>query len=485
MFVGRKEELGIFKRLNQSSKFEFLVMYGRRRIGKTYLIDEFVKNKRVIYFMANEGNDKMNLDDFSEQIFLFFNQPKTTPTFTKWPDAFAYLFEQAKIMQENQEKLVLIIDEYTYAAEANKSLGSMLQHAIDHKFKKTNLFLILCGSHVGLMENEVIGKKAPLHGRRTESIRLKPFNYLETGKMLANSSIEDKIKYYACLGGTPYYLSLIDETMSFEENIKRLYFQTSGLLYNEPIMLMKQELKEPANYHAIIQAIALGQETFGQIAEKAGIERTTLPRYLNTLQEMELITKTVPFGENPEKSRKSKYALKDNMFRFWYQYLFKNKGLVERGFGYDLADEEVLPTLSTFVGKPAFEEICLDYLIEKAKLRQLSFFPLYFGSWWGADNLKKEPADADIIVANEAKLTMIIGECKWRNEKIKTSTIDHLLYKGKLFPNYAHEYYFFSKSGFDTLDVSKLGHADSQTKLYLITGDDLFRDVAIEPVSVR
>jgi AAA+ ATPase superfamily predicted ATPase len=467
MFVGRESELKSLNNLYQSDRFEFLVLYGRRRVGKTYLLDEFKKEKKVLEFLAIEGNDKLNLDLFSEAIYAYFEQPKSTGAFTRWSDAFDYIYEQAK-----KEKIVLIIDEYPYAAEANKSLASMLQRAIDHQFKQTNLTLILSGSHVGFMENEVIGMKSPLFGRRTAAIRLKSFDYFDSGRMLPTFSNEDKVKFFSVLGGTPYYLSLVDANLTFEENVIKLFFTTNALLYNEVQMLLLQELRQPANYNVIIQAIATGSLTLAAISEKTGIQKSSLTRYLQTLIEMEIIKKELPYGEKPEKSRKGQYLLADNLFRFWYSFVFKSRNIIERGNGKTYAERRIFPKLSDFIGKPTFEEIALSYLNRLNAQNKLSLLPTYYGSWWGTDNVKKEPTDIDILVVDEEENQAIFGECKWRNDFKIYQELTKLLDKARLFPYFKPQYYFFSKVDFsDEHQVFAVDH-----HICLISLDDLFKN---------
>ena len=238
MFVGREKELTALNKLYVEDQFQMVVIYGRRRIGKTTLITEFISKKPAIFFTAHEVNDALNLSRFSEKVYRFFDIPESAGSFNSWHDAFDFLAQKAK-----KRRFILAFDEFPYAASANRALKSILQTAIDHSYKKTGLFLILCGSHMGFMESEVLGYNSPLFGRRTAQIKLDGLDYYDAGKMLSGFSNEDKIKFYACVGGTPHYLAQIKKSESFEGNIKRLYFDISGYLYNEPMMLLQQELR--------------------------------------------------------------------------------------------------------------------------------------------------------------------------------------------------------------------------------------------------
>ena len=219
MFIGREQELQFFEEKYNAPGGQLVVLYGRRRIGKTTLISEFISDKPAIFFTAAEVNDALNLQVFSGMVYGFFDMPQSAGAFENWNKAFDFLAEKAKTC-----RFVLAFDEFSYAANANRALKSVLQAAIDHEFKQTGLFLILCGSQIGFMENEVLGYASPLFGRRTAQIKLEGLDYYDSGKMIPGFSNEDKVKFYACIGGTPHYLSQVKQNESFSENIKRLFF---------------------------------------------------------------------------------------------------------------------------------------------------------------------------------------------------------------------------------------------------------------------
>jgi AAA+ ATPase superfamily predicted ATPase len=270
---------------------------------------------------------------------------------------------------------------------------------------------------MGFMEDEVLGYKSPLHGRRTAQIKLDGFDYYDAGKMLSSFSDEDKIKLYACVGGTPHYLAQVKAGMSFEENIKRLYFDNSGYLYNEPMMLLQQELREPAMYNSIITAIAGGASKLNEIAAKIGENSPKVSKYLQTLLSLQIVEKIYPFGENPQSSRKGIYRIADNCYNFWYRFIFNNKPEIESGNGDIIAEAEIFgERLSSYLGKPPFETICLQYMQRANRAMKLPFSATTFGSWWGNDPLEKAQADFDIIAANRSSKQIILGECKWRSD---------------------------------------------------------------------
>jgi len=443
MFVGREKELATLEKLYSENGFQMVVMYGRRRIGKTTLISEFITDKPSIFFTAQEVNDSLNLGQFSKRVYSFFNIPESTGAFTDWNAAFDFLTQKAK-----EQRFILAFDEFPYAAAANRSLKSILQTAIDHNFKNTGMFLILCGSHMGFMENEVLGYKSPLFGRRTAQMKLEGFDYFDAGKILSNFSTEDKLKLYACVGGTPHYLAQIKASETFEENIKRLFFDISGYLYNEPMMLLQQELREPAMYNSIIGAIAGGASRLNEIATKIGEDSPKVSKYLQTLINLQIVKKLYPFGENPQNSRKGIYQITDNCYDFWYNFVFPNKPDIESGSG-DIIADSILSSdkVSSYIGKPPFETICQQYLKRANRSEKLPFLATSFGSWWGNDPKKKVQSDFDIIAANRNDKKIILGECKWKNDVNFAAEAEKLKSKDHLLSEYKERhYYIFSKS---------------------------------------
>ncbi|MDR1157199.1 MAG: ATP-binding protein [Oscillospiraceae bacterium] len=466
MFVGREAELSVLERLYGEVGFQMVILYGRRRIGKTVLISEFAKGKPALLFTAQEANDAMNLARFSKKIYQFFDIPDSAGAFGTWQDAFAFLGEKAR-----ERRFVFAFDEFPYAAAANRALKSVLQIAIDHVFKDTGLFLILCGSHMGFMETEVLGYKSPLFGRRTAQIKLEGFDYYDAGRMLGGFSYEDKLRLYACVGGTPHYLAQIRASESFETNIKRLYFDSAGYLYNEPVLLLHQELREPALYNAIVSAIAGGASKLNEIATKIGEETAKVNKYLQTLVQLKILCKEYPFGENPRNSRKGLYRVADNCYHFWYRFVFFARPEIESGQGDIVADAEVFgERLSTYIGKPPFEQICLQYVRRMNRAGRLPFTATAFGAWWGRDPQTRAQTDIDVVAATRTEGKILLGECKWRNSPVRAEEIETLMAKEHLLDAYTDRYsYVFSKVSFSREVRKREG-----SRLTLVTTDMLF-----------
>lgn len=438
MFIGREKELSALNRLYSSEKFEFAVIYGRRRVGKTALISEFIKDKKAIYFMGVESNEKQNLENMSRSIIEYANGIEADTTFFSFQAAIEYVFALAE-----NERLIMVIDEYPYLARSSKSLSSTLQMVIDKNKDNSKLMLILCGSSMSYMEDHVLAYKAPLYGRRTAQMKLKPFDFEETCRYFKNMSAEDKALMYGIVGGTPQYLLQMNDKMSIEENVKNTFLDPVSFLFEEPSNLLKQEVREPAVYTAVITAIAEGATRMAEISTKVGEETSICSGYLKSLINLGIVRKETPYGE--KSSRKSIYNIEDNMFRFWYRFVLHNNSIIARGAA-DLAYKRIEPHLSEYMGK-VFEGICMQYLW---KLALEGKCPIEFqdlGRWWGNDPLTRSQTEIDIM-GEQDKNTALFGECKWTNEKVDVGVLDLLIKRSRIFSYSNVHYYLFSKSGF-------------------------------------
>jgi len=440
MFIGRKREMDDLNRLYKSDKFQCVIMYGRRRVGKTALISEFIKNKNAIYFTGQETNAKDNLESFSHSIFTISNDfASSAPVFAGYKEALEAVFNVAQ-----EKRIILAIDEYPYLASSYRGISSLLQTFID-KYKDTSkLFIILCGSSLSFMENQVLGYQSPLYGRRTAQFRILPFDFEQTKEYFAggNFSCEDIALLYGITGGIPLYLSLMDKELSIEDNIKQNFLSTSGYLFEEPGNLVKQECREPAQYNAIIKAIANGASRLSEISGKIGLESGLCSTYITKLISIGILKKEHPFRE--ETNRKTLYMLDDSMFRFWYRFVPDNMALIQRGEA-DFAYSQIENQINAYMGG-VFEEICKQYLWRQNLSKQTPFMFTDAGRWWGNNPKKKAECEIDIIAAS--KDDAIFAECKWTNERISTDIIDTLIERGDLFSYGKKHYYLFAKTGF-------------------------------------
>ncbi len=460
MFIGRERELETLNSKYSSGKFEFAVIYGRRRVGKTALINEFIKDKDAIFFTGVETNATQNLENFSKCIMEYSTVLPANSVFSSFQAALEYVFELAKT-----KRIVLVIDEYPYVARASKSLASTLQLLIDKNKDASKLFLILCGSSMSYMEDQVLAYKAPLYGRRTAQLKIEPFDFFKSSLFFKTFSNEDRALAYGIIGGTPQYLIQINDKLSIEQNIKDIYLNQSSAIFEETENLLKQEVREPAIYTAIITAIATGCSKLNEIANRISEETSICALYIKNLINLGLVKKETPYGE--QSSRKTIYSIEDNMFRFWYRFVLDNISLISRGAS-DLVYKRIEPELSTYMGA-VFEQICTQYLW---KLLLEGESPIQFkdlGRWWGTN--PKTRAQEEIDIMGTDNNSALFAECKWTNEKVDIGVLDTLIKRSEMFSYVQKHYFLFAKTGFTQ------GCAEQALKLgnvTLVQLEDLF-----------
>jgi len=330
--------------------FQFLVVYGRRRVGKTVLLMEFCKDKPCIFYTTKEASEKDVLENFSQSIFSFYGF-EGLASFNSWEQAFLFLSERAK-----SKSTVLVLDEFPYMVNSSKSLPSVLQNLIDRQLGNSQLFLIICGLSMSFIEKEVLSYKSPLYGRRSGQLEVQPFDFFEARKFFPNYSFEDQLAAYGILGGIPQYLKTFNDRESIYENIRSQILNKTSFLYEEPIFLLRQELREPSTYNSIIEAIATGSTKLNQISTKVGIENDKCAKYLASLIELRIVKKIYPVTKK-ENRRNSLYKLNDNFFRFWYRFVFPNRSLIEMEKVEKVVEEKIKPYFSTYMGY-TFEQVC-------------------------------------------------------------------------------------------------------------------------------
>jgi len=462
MFVGRKNELESLNRGYKKDSFQFPVIYGRRRVGKTTLINEFCKGKKTIYFVAIQSTAKENLEILSAQILSILAPDAPKNPFPSFRDAIEYVFEHAI-----NERIILAIDEYPYLANSDMAVSSILQAAIDKHQSDSKLFLILCGSSMSFMERQVLGYTSPIYGRRTAQYKLLPFSYQESAEMLPSFTNEEKIILYSVTGGIPEYLYRIDNNLSLKENVRDLFFDPSGRLFEEPSNLLKQELKMPETYNAIITAIASGSSKLNEIATVVGIATSQCSKMLASLIGLGLVRKEYPITEN--NSKRSIYILDDWMFVFWYRFVQPELSRIAAGFGDVVCGEVFAEQLYSHTGH-AFEECAKQYMWRAMKDKKLPQPFKRIGRWWGNNPSVKREEEIDFIAYSGD--TASFGECKWRNAQTGTDVLDDLVRKSLMFKAFKKIHYIlFSKAGYtDNL----INLAVERKDVTLIGVDDIF-----------
>ncbi|MBR4866819.1 MAG: ATP-binding protein [Clostridia bacterium] len=463
MFYCRDNELRDMNRRYIRGDFECLIVYGRRRVGKTALINEFCKNKPTVFFSALNASDKENLEALSKAIY-----EKDHPGMDSAPvfQSFEAALDQITHIAE-KERLVFVIDEYPYLAKANKSISSRLQHIIDHKWKNSQLFLILCGSSMSFMEYQVLGYESPLYGRRTGQYKIQALTFKEMTAFNPTLTTEQQALVYGITGGIPHYVNKLDVFDDVDEALKENLFNTSSYLFEEPENLLKQELREPAIYNSVITAIAGGASRSNEISTKVGIESAICAKYLKALLDLGIIKKETPLTEKPGK--KTIYTIGDNFFRFWYRFVPQNTSSISAGRIEQIYAPVIKRHLSDYMGL-VFEQMCREYLLRYAT--DLPIILSDIGQWWGTDPKVKKEVQIDIVGSPVEGDEYIIGSCKYRSDPVGVDELELIRHYADVFgKGKKYHFYIFSKSGF-TKGLQELG---DMGEVNLVTLDDMYR----------
>ena len=461
-FYCREEELRKLNKRYHAGDFECIIIYGRRRVGKTTLINEFCKDKPTIFFSALNTTEIENLESLSKSI-MNYERPDMY-AFPEFKTYDAALDELTALSMH--ERIVFVIDKYPYLAKAKPSISAMLQHIIDHKWNNSKMFLILCGSSMSFMENQVLGQESPLYGRRTEQFKIAPLDYKESAVFHPDLSTEDNALIYGITGGVPHYINKLGVKESVDEALLDNFFDRSSYLYEEPANLLKQELREPAIYNAIITAIAQGASRINDIALKTGQENSVVSKYLGTLIDLGIVKKETPVTEKIGK--KTIYELADNFFRFWYRFVPANMSAIDSGRIQKSYANTIKKNLPDYMGL-TFEHMCRDYLLYYEKDLPIELNQV--GQWWGTDNKNKRQVQIDIVGTPVEGDEYIIGSCKYRNEKIGLDELELIREYAQVFgKGKKYYYYIFSKGGF----TEGLIQAQNRREVKLIGLDDLY-----------
>lgn len=442
MFVDRHQELNILEQKYSSGRAEFFVLYGRRRVGKTELLRHFCQSKLHIFYVADLGTQENSLREFTRQVSEFtLGNPDTLGTFPSWDAGFEFL-----VKNKPNERLLIIIDEFTYLIDTDGAVPSIFQRIWDTLLKNSNVMLILCGSYIGMIEKYVLAQSSPLYGRRTGQWKLEPLSLWDTQKLVPALSMDNLVRIYATLGGIPLYFQQFRDDLSLFDNIERYILSPGNFLYEEARFLLLDELREPNRYFSIIEAIAMGKTKLNEIAQETKIDASHISYYLKTLEELGLIERKVPATEKrAKKSKQGIYLLRDQYLRFWFRFVYPNRSSIERG-RIDRVREQLEQQIDQFVG-PVFEWICQEYLWRPEAHPKLDFVPDQVGSWWS----RLEEID---VVAFTGK-SVLWGECKWTNQPVGLGLLHDLKRKVEIAQKSIKDrkwrvtkYALFSRSGF-------------------------------------
>jgi AAA+ ATPase superfamily predicted ATPase len=419
MFINRQKELKALNEEYNKKYATFSVIYGRRRVGKTALITQFIKNKPSIYLYITQGDLKSQLNILTNEIKKFVDDNlKEFLNFESFESAFEFL-----ATLKLDKKLILVIDEYQYLVQLDNAFSSKLQRVWDMKLKHSNIHLILCGSVLSMIQSEVLNYTAPLYGRRTSSFFIEPVKFQYIKEFLPNTTKLEQIQIFSSFGTIPKYLNEYDTDLTFMQNIEKKILSKNSYLYNEGNFLLKDEINQSESYFAILQTISNGNHKIGQIASNLGVTSSYLSKYMLKLIELGIIKKEIPITQtNPSKSKFGLYKFRDKFLQFWFYYVYKNYHYLEIEQTKPVLDEIELNFNDKFVSF-AFEDFILED-ITLNPLKYLNFIPIKIGRWW---NNKQE---IDIVAFNDKNIAFI--ECKWQNnvnvDRIKNELITKSLH---------------------------------------------------------
>lgn len=463
-FVDRKMELKLLDELYQRSGAQFLVLYGRRRVGKTRLVTHWLarleasrpspgRGARCLYWMATQTSVANQLRSFSQTVFRFLNpgaQIEPTFSYASWEAALSEVGRAAA-----SERLVLVLDEITYVMRAEPEVPSLIQKVWDHELRdRSQAFLILTGSLAGIIQRHVLDYQAPLYGRATGRIRLQPLPFGALVETLPRYRPDQRVAVYAITGGVPAYLELFDDRLTIADNLRERIITPANVMSGDAAFLLHEQLDEPRNYIAILEAIAADYHALSDIARMAGIDRTNIVKYLGVLQELGYVERRVPVTvRRPERSHKGRYVIVDAYLRFYFRFLAPNLSFIERGM-VEQAVSLMHDHLIDFIGTHTFEELCREWVAVQADRGALTFLPERIGSVWAKD------VQVDVAAVSWRTRDILLGECKWGTADMGREVIRALAAKtGRVLPGKGWQvhYVYFARQGFTAAEAEAGG----------------------------
>ena len=448
-FVDRDIELGRLTDRYESESAEFIVLYGRRRLGKSELVRRSIAgNDNAVYYQAIESTAQNQLEQFVDTVTGQF--PSLQPVRRDWE-----VFLEAL----GEKNAIVVIDEFPFLIEEDESLPSRIQRVWDMELKETGMTLVLVGSSISVMENKVLSGSAPLYGRRTATIDLKPLDVLDARQFFPEYDPTTAITAWSIYGGTPYYLQTIDPDQPLRMNVQQEILSERGLLYSEPEFLLRTELRQPNTYFSILRALAHGRRTPSEIAGMAGVESGSLSTYLQKLRRLRLVERHIPVTESPTASKRGRYRIAAPLFRFWFRFVYGNQDQL-RMLNEDAYNELVAPDIADYVS-PLFERLCqqaLPDLIDR-QFRDV-------GQWWFKEH------ELDILGLSNGGL--VAGECKFTSHPVSEGVLTDLerttseVRWAKEPADGETQYVLFSRSGY-TGDLERVAEMRDDVLLFETT----------------
>ena len=415
-FVDREQEMETLLNEYERSGSSLVVLYGRRRVGKTTLISEFIKDKNALFFLASEESETQNCAAFKEKAADFIDNDLLRNADVKsWDTIFKTIMDA-----HHDSKPVIVLDEFQYLGKANSAFPSIFQRIWEEILKNQEVMVILCGSLISMMESQTLAYDSPLYGRRTAQIRLRQIPFAYYHEFFPDKSRKNLIEMYAVTGGVPKYIELFSESRDIYTAIQKCVLNRSGYLYDEPHFLLQQEVSEVGSYFSIIKAIAAGNSKLSAIASVLEIKATSLTKYLKTLIDLDILEREVPITEEkPEKSKRGLYKIKDNYLRFWFAFVYPNRSFIESGHSRIVMNKIHKGLVTNHIGF-VYEDVCRERMWD---LNAEDAWPFHFtklGRYW--DN----KCEIDITALDPEGRNLILGECKYWQDAVGLSVLRDL-----------------------------------------------------------
>ena len=415
-FVDREQEMETLLNEYERSGSSLVVLYGRRRVGKTTLISEFIKDKNALFFLASEESETQNCAAFKEKAADFIDNDLLRNADVKsWDTIFKTIMDA-----HHDSKPVIVLDEFQYLGKSNSAFPSIFQRIWEEILKNQEVMVILCGSLISMMESQTLAYDSPLYGRSTAQIRLRQIPFADYHEFFPDKSRKNLIEMYAVTGGVPKYIELFSESRDIYTAIQKCVLNRSGYLYDEPHFLLQQEVSEVGSYFSIIKAIAAGNSKLSAIASVLEIKATSLTKYLKTLIDLDILEREVPITEEkPEKSKRGLYKIKDNYLRFWFAFVYPNRSFIESGHSRIVMNKIHKGLVTNHIGF-VYEDVCRERMWD---LNAEDAWPFHFtklGRYW--DN----KCEIDITALDPEGRNLILGECKYWQDAVGLSVLRDL-----------------------------------------------------------
>ena len=459
-FVDRKRELRTLDDFYTGPGAALLVLYGRRRVGKTSLLSHWVertftgdRQQQSIYWTATTQSADYQLGDFSRT--LAANDPRRSEapsakfTLQSWEEAFRYLAELAQLRSQ-QGPLVVILDEFTYLVQSDPDIVGILQRVWDRVLSKSpHARLILSGSLVGIMEDKVLSAQSPLYGRAQNHIRLRPLEFGALHELFPTWTPDARVAVHAVCGGVPAYLDFFVRAGKFDRGLLDYGLAPNSIMLTDAALLLNERLDDSHVYESVISAIASGYHEWKEIATMSHVSDGSLGHYLQTLQAYELIKRVQPVGAG-KGNRQGHYYVNDAFLRFYYRFIVPNRTAIQRGM-LGRTVQTIIEDLRSFIGTYVFEELCRDWVLVRAEQGKLGWLPEEYGSYWR--QYRGQSVQLDVVALSQRAKRVLIGESKWGEHMVGNSVLESLLERSKRMPQvtaegWTTEYVVFSRAGF-------------------------------------